>query len=81
MAKDKTTFEDAMKALEAIVAELESGDLTLDQSLAKYEQGVKMYRICHERLQGAEKKVQLLLKDDAGGFATEEFDSESGREG
>ena len=64
------TFEEAMKALETVVNELESGELTLDQSLAKYEAGVKMYRTCHKLLEGAEQKVQLLLKDDEQGFQT-----------
>ena len=63
-----------MKALEAVVAELESGELTLDESLAKYEAGVKMYRACNRLLEGAEQKVQLLLKDDAGRFRTEDFE-------
>jgi len=64
------TFEEAMNGLETVVAELESGELTLDESLAKYEAGVKMYRICHKLLEGAEQKVQLLLKDDEGQFQT-----------
>jgi len=72
--EDKTTFEDAMKALEGVVGELESGELTLDESLAKYEAGVKMYRVCNKLLEGAEQKVQLLLKDDEGKFQTQDFD-------
>ena len=75
------TFEEAMNALETVVAELESCELTLDESLAKYEVGVKMYRICHKLLEGAEQKVQLLLKDDEGQFQTPDAslaDEESG---
>ncbi len=80
MAKQKeepedntTTFEDAMKALEGVVHELESGELTLDESLAKYEAGVKMYRVCNKLLEGAEQKVQRLLKDEDGNYQTEDF--------
>ncbi len=50
----ETTFEEAMQALETVVNELEAGELTLDESLAKYEAGVKMYRVCHKLLEGAE---------------------------
>ena len=72
----ETTFEDAMQALETVVNELEAGELTLDESLAKYEAGVKMYRVCHKLLEGAEQKVQKLLKDDEGRFRTEALDGQ-----
>ena len=55
--------------------------LTLDESLAKYEVGVKMYGICHKLLEGAEQKVQLLLEDDEGQLQTMDAsltDEESG---
>ena len=73
MSKE-TTFEEAMQALETVVGELEAGELTLDESLAKYEAGVKMYRVCHKLLEGAEQKVQKLLKDDDGQFRTKDFE-------
>lgn len=72
----KPTFEEAMKALEAIVDELEAGELVLDESLAKYETGVKMYRVCHKLLEGAEQKVKKLLKDDENRFHTEDLEQE-----
>lgn len=71
----KPIFEDALKGLETVVTELESGDLTLDESLDKYEHGVKMYRTCHKLLAGAEQKVQMLLKDENGSLRTEDFDA------
>ncbi len=74
--KEKLSFEEAMKELEGIVADLESGELTLDESLARYEAGVKLYRRCTELLEGAEKKVQLLLKDENGEFRTEDFEGQ-----
>lgn len=55
-------FEDAFKKLEKIVEELESGKLSLDDSLKRYEEGVKLSRSCHKTLQAAQKKVQLLSK-------------------
>jgi exodeoxyribonuclease VII small subunit len=59
-------FEEALKKLEKIVAELESGKLPLDDSLKKYEEGVKLSRFCHKALQAAQKKVQVLTKKGEG---------------
>jgi len=55
-------FEEALKKLEKIVEELESGKLPLDDSLKKYEEGVKLSRFCHKTLQSAQKKIELLTK-------------------
>lgn len=59
-------FEEALKKLEKIVDELESGKLTLDDSLKKYEEGVKLSRFCHKSLQAAQKKIQVLTKKGEG---------------
>jgi len=59
-------FEEALKKLEAIVEALESGKLSLDDSLRKYEQGVKLSGFCHKALQAAQKKVQVLSKKGEG---------------
>lgn len=59
-------FEEALKKLEKIVQELELGKLTLDDSLKKYEEGVKLSRFCHKTLQFAQKKIQVLTKKDEG---------------
>jgi exodeoxyribonuclease VII small subunit len=61
--KKNMTFEEAMKALEKIVSELESGDLALEQALKKFEEGVKLSKFCSSKLDETEKKVTLLLKD------------------
>ena len=59
-------FEEAFKKLEKIVEELESGKFSLDDSLKKYEEGVKLSRFCHKTLQAAQKKIQVLTKKDEG---------------
>jgi exodeoxyribonuclease VII small subunit len=59
-------FEEALKGLEKIVEELESGKFSLDDSLKKYEQGIKLSRFCHKILQAAQKKIQVLTKKGAG---------------
>ena len=75
-------FEDALSALEKIVEELESGDLGLDESLKRYEQGVKAYRRCYEILDGAERRIALLTGKDADGKAiTEEFGHQATADG
>jgi exodeoxyribonuclease VII small subunit len=59
-------FEEALKKLERIVQELESGKLSLDESLKKYEEGVKLSRFCHQTLKDAQKKIQVLTKKGQG---------------
>ncbi|MBN2370153.1 MAG: exodeoxyribonuclease VII small subunit [Vicinamibacteria bacterium] len=59
-------FEDALKRLEEIVARLEKGELPLEESLGLYEEGVKLSRLCHAKLEEAEGKIELLLKDSKG---------------
>ena len=63
MAKEKS-FESSLKELEQIVEQLETGDLPLEHSLELFEQGVKLSRDCQKRLDEAERKVELLLKND-----------------
>jgi exodeoxyribonuclease VII small subunit len=62
----KQTFESAMKRLESIVRELEGGDLTLDEAVKKFQEGVKLSEFCSDKLDETEKKVSMLLKDDKG---------------
>ena len=59
-------FEAALKRLEEIVRELEKGELSLDESLAKYEDGIKIYRRCLELLEGAEKRLKIFARDENG---------------
>ncbi len=69
-------FESALKKLEAIVANLENGELSLEQALKQYEEGVKMADICTKRLSEAQKRVEVLVKTNAGKFKTEAFEDE-----
>jgi exodeoxyribonuclease VII small subunit len=72
----KQTFENAMKRLEAIVQELESGDLTLDEALKKFQEGVKLSEFCSNKLDETEKKVAILLKDQEGMVHEQPFSPE-----
>lgn len=68
--KKEVPFETALKKLESIVGNLETSDLSLDDALKQYEEGVRMADICSKRLTEAEKKVEVLMKTDAGRFKT-----------
>lgn len=61
MEKEKS-FEEALKRLEQIVQKLEGGDLSLDESLSLFEEGINLSRFCTKKLAQAEKKVEKLLK-------------------
>jgi len=68
-------FEDAMKELEDIVKRLESGDLSLEESLKIFEEGIALSRYCFKKLEEAEKRVSILIKDGEG-IKREPFESE-----
>ena len=74
MAEKK--FEVALARLEELVKELEQGDLPLEQSLKLFEEGIKLSRICNRRLEDAERRVEILLKDEAGNVVAQPFDEE-----
>ena len=61
-------FEEALKKLEKIVEELEQGDLSLDEALKKYQDGIELSRLCCARLENAKKKIDVLAKNKKGDF-------------
>ncbi|MBC7362600.1 MAG: exodeoxyribonuclease VII small subunit [Candidatus Aminicenantes bacterium] len=69
-------FEKALSELEHIVNKLEKGGLTLNESLALFEKGVKLARYLRAELDKAEKKVEILLKDEKGELKAQDFDLE-----
>jgi exodeoxyribonuclease VII small subunit len=72
---EETNFEDLMKKLEIIANELEKGDLTLEESIAKFEEGMKLSKKCNEIIESAEKKITILLQKD-GEISEENFVAE-----
>ena len=74
MAEPK--FEDALKRLEEIVSKMESGELSLDDSLKLFEEGVGLSRALNRRLDEAERRVEALMKDETGALKTAPFDEE-----
>ena len=61
-------FEEALKKLEKIVEDLEKGDLSLDEALKKYQEGIELSRLCHTRLESAKKKIDVLTRNKKGEF-------------
>ena len=69
-------FEKALDELEKIVGHLEEGKLPLDEAMTKYEEGVRLTKHCHNKLNDAEKKIELLIKKSDGEFETKPFSGE-----
>ena len=67
-------FEAALKKLEGVVEKLENGDLSLEEALKQYEEGVRMADICSKRLTEAERKVEVLMKTSPGKFKAVPFE-------
>jgi len=79
MKKEKA-FEEALGELEGIVNRLEQGDLPLEEALQLFEEGVKLSRYCHTKLDEAQKRVEIVLKDEGGKMATRPFEPADGGE-
>lgn len=74
--KNELGFEKALEKLEAIVSKLEMGDIALDESLALFEEGVSLIKICNEKLESAEQKVRILTEGEDGAVTDAPFDSD-----
>ncbi|MFH2093934.1 MAG: exodeoxyribonuclease VII small subunit [Pseudomonadota bacterium] len=70
----KMTFEQALKELELIVKQMESGDLPLEEAVKKYELGIKQSQYCLELLDRTEKKITLLTRDTENNIKQEPFE-------
>lgn len=68
------SFEEAMKRIETIVADLEKSDIPLEKALERFEEAVKLAKICHGKLDEAQKRVSKLVGTQDGGFALEPFE-------
>lgn len=81
MKKGKATvdekFEDALEKLEDIVRKMESGELSLDESLQAFEEGIRLSRLCSGKLDEAERRVETLLKTEEG-FIGAPFEEKNG---
>lgn len=74
----KKTFEQSIKQLEQIVVELESGELTLEQAIKKFEEGMELSKFCSQKLEETERKITLLMQNSAGQAVEKPFPAEDG---
>jgi exodeoxyribonuclease VII small subunit len=74
MAKEK--FEDTLRKLEDLLRKMEVGDMSLEDSLKAFEEGIRLSRLCTERLDEAERRVEILLKEE-GKTAIQHFAGEA----
>jgi len=70
---EKPTLESAMQRVSEIVAEMEEGDLPLETLIVRYEEGVGLVKFCQEKLDAAEKRIQIITRDARGAVALADF--------
>jgi exodeoxyribonuclease VII small subunit len=75
MEMPEVKFEEALKKLETIVGDLEKGELSLDEALKRYQEGLELSRLCSQRLENAKKKIDILAKNKKGDFELRPLDT------
>lgn len=74
--KEEKTFEESLNELEEIATKLESGNLGLDDAIKEFEKGIKLSKECSQKLDEAEKKINILVQGEDGALKEEKFVSE-----
>ena len=74
--KEEKSFEAALSRLNEIVAALETGSAPLDKSLALYEEGISLVRLCSEKLDAAEQQIKVLTRADNGDIVERDFNTD-----
>jgi len=72
---NELNFEKAMGRLETIVEQMESGKLPLEDLIVRYEEGMNLVRVCQERLTGAEQKIEIIARNNAGKLMVKNFEA------
>ena len=70
----EANFEQAMKRLEAIVEQMESGELSLEDLIVRYEEGMRLVKVCQERLASAEQRIEIITRNSAGKPVVRKFE-------
>ena len=73
---EEKSFEDNLKELEEIVKNLESGNLNLEEAIKEFEKGMALSKKCTDKLEEAEKKINILVQDENGNLTEETFVAE-----
>lgn len=72
--REEKSFEEAICQLEQIVARLEKGDISLEDSITNFQRGIELSRYCAAKLDEAEKKISILLQDEEGNLVEKDFE-------
>ena len=75
--KNPPTLETAMQRVSEIVASMESGDMPLEKLIESYEEGIGLVKACQEKLDAAEKRIQIIARNARGEVSVEDFDAEA----
>ena len=75
--KNPPTLETAMQRVSEIVSSMESGDMPLEKLIESYEEGTALVKMCQEKLDAAEKRIQIIARNARGEVSLEEFDVEA----
>ncbi len=81
MSKKRKDFEGSLKKLEEIVSKLEDGELSLEESLKLFEEGIGLSRDCQKHLEEAERRIEVLIKDASGDPLVEAFEESTADSG
>ena len=81
MPKNSKKFEEELADLEAIVTRIDSGELSLEESIGAFERGVALVRALNQKLEEVEKKVEVLMRDAQGDLKTAPYEAAGGGEG
>ena len=79
-AEPQLNFEGAMDRLEEIVEQMESGKMMLEELIVRYEEGMKLVKICQERLASAEQRIEIITRNHAGKAVVKNFEPAAERE-
>ncbi len=79
-AEPQLNFEGAMDRLEEIVEQMESGKMMLEELIVRYEEGMKLVKVCQERLASAEQRIEIITRNHAGKPVVKEFEPAAERD-
>jgi exodeoxyribonuclease VII small subunit len=79
-AEPPLNFEGAMNRLEEIVEQMESGKMMLEELIVRYEEGMKLVKVCQERLASAEQRIEIITRNNAGKPVVKEFEPAAEKE-
>lgn len=78
--EEPASFEEAMERLEQVVRELESGELSLERSIVRFQEGMMLAKWCRDQLDQAEQRIEVVLQQEGGGWESRPFEPRPGED-